>query len=85
MGASIASHIPKIASIIVACLSLSFFAYFSWLGLGCVIISMLVLLYLRQQVIGRIGGITGDTVGASIELIEMTAILSFVMVSFYMG
>ena len=85
LGASIASHIPKIASIIVACLSLSFFAYFSWLGLGCVIISMLVLLYLRQQFIGRIGGITGDTVGASIELIEMTAILSFVILSFYIG
>ena len=85
LGSSIASHIPKNASIIVACLSLSFFAYFSWLGLGCVIISMLVLLYLRQQVIGRIGGITGDTVGASIELIEMTAILSFVILSFYMG
>ena len=83
LGSSIASHIPKNASIIVACLSLSFFAYFSWLGLGCVIISMLVLLYLRQQVIGRIGGITGDTVGASIELIEMTAILSFVVLSFY--
>lgn len=85
LGSSITSHIPKIASIIVACLSLSFFAYFSWLGLGCVIISMLVLLYLRQQFIVRIGGITGDTVGASIELIEMTAILSFVMVSFYIG
>lgn len=85
LGSSIASHIPKIASIIVACLSLSFFVYFSWLGLGCVIISVLVLLYLRQQFIGRIGGITGDTVGASIEFIEMTAILSFVMVSFYMG
>ena len=85
LGFSITSHISKMASIIVACLSLSFFAYFSWLGLGCVIISMLVLLYLRQQFIGRIGGITGDTVGASIEFIEMTAILSFVMVSFYMG
>ena len=83
LGSSIANYIPKMISIIVACLSLSLFAYFSWLGLGCIMISILILLYLRQQFIRRIDGITGDTVGASIELVEMAAILSFVVLSFY--
>ncbi|MEG0342055.1 MAG: adenosylcobinamide-GDP ribazoletransferase [Acinetobacter sp.] len=83
LGSSIANYIPKMISIIVACLSLSLFTYFSWLGLGCIIISILILLYLRQQFIRRIDGITGDTVGASIELVEMAAILSFVVLSFY--
>ena len=83
LGSSIANYIPKMISIIVACLSLSLFAYFSGLGLGCIMISILILLYLRQQFIRRIDGITGDTVGASIELVEMAAILSFVVLSFY--
>ena len=83
LGSSIANYIPKMISIIVACLSLSLFTYFSWLGLGCIMISILILLYLRQQFIRRIDGITGDTVGASIELVEMVAILSFVVLSFY--
>ena len=83
LGSSIANYIPKMISIIVACLSLSLFAYFSLLGLGCIMISILILLYLRQQFIRRIDGITGDTVGASIELVEMAAILSFVVLSFY--
>ena len=83
LGSSIANYIPKMISIIVACLSLSLFTYFSWLGLGCIMISILILLYLRQQFIRRIDGITGDTVGASIELVEMAAILSFVVLSFY--
>ena len=83
LGSSIANYIPKMISIIVACLRLSLFTYFSWLGLGCIMISILILLYLRQQFIRRIDGITGDTVGASIELVEMAAILSFVVLSFY--
>ena len=83
LGSSIANYIPKMISIIVACLSLSLFTYFSWLGLGCIMISILILLHLRQQFICRIDGITGDTVGASIELVEMAAILSFVVLSFY--
>ena len=83
LGSSLASFIPKTGSMVILCIGLGLFTYFSWLGLGCVLMSVVTLLYLRHQFIKRLGGITGDTVGASIELIEMVAILSFVILSFY--
>ena len=47
--------------------------------------SMLIgLWYLRRKFIQRIGGITGDTVGASIEIVECISLLAFTMGSFYL-
>ena len=56
---------------------------FKWLGLSAFIIFFILLFYLRALFIKRIGGITGDTVGAAIELIETGLMLSFVVASFY--
>ena len=51
-----------------------------------VLISFLLLLfYLRSLFIKRIGGITGDTIGASIELIEMNVLIAFVVAYFYIA
>jgi adenosylcobinamide-GDP ribazoletransferase len=38
---------------------------------------------LRSLFVKRIGGITGDTVGAAIELVETGLIMTVVMGSFY--
>lgn len=83
LGSSLAMYIPKIAAVIVGCACLALFSYYAWLGLLSVLISFCTLFYLRRKFLARIGGITGDTVGASIELIETIAILSFVSFSFY--
>jgi len=56
---------------------------FKWLGLVTFICFIAVLFYFRALFIKRIGGITGDTVGAAIELIETGLMLSFVVASFY--
>jgi adenosylcobinamide-GDP ribazoletransferase len=40
---------------------------------------------LRSLFIKRIGGITGDTIGASIELIEMNVLIAFVVAYFYIA
>ena len=65
-------------------MSLLLSGYFVWVGMVTAIIFILTLLYLRFKFIQRIGGITGDTVGASIEITEAVCLLSFVIASVYL-
>ena len=83
LGSSIAEFIPKIGAMVVFGLSLLATGYFVWIGLLTAVIFILTLLYLRHKFIQRIGGITGDTVGASIEIVETVALLSFAVLIFY--
>ena len=85
LGSSIAECIPKTGSVIVSALCLVAAAYFAWVGVLTVMIFIGTLIYLRHKFIQRIGGITGDTVGASIEICEAVSLLSFVMSLFYLN
>ncbi|MCH7385772.1 adenosylcobinamide-GDP ribazoletransferase [Acinetobacter modestus] len=83
LGRSITDFIPKKLTWIVFVITITLLCVFKWLGLSAFIIFFILLFYLRALFIKRIGGITGDTVGAAIELIETGLILSFVVASFY--
>ena len=83
LGSSIAVFIPKKWSIFIFLPCLFTIVYFAWVGIFTALIFMLTLLYLRHKFIQRIGGITGDTVGASIEITESVSLLSFMILSFY--
>jgi len=48
------------------------------------VFASVVLWYLRRKFIQRIGGITGDTIGASIEMVEAVSLSSLVICSFYL-
>ena len=67
----------SMAAFIVAALCLLVVLYFQWLGILSFIAAVLTLLYLRHKFIQRIGGITGDTLGASIEITEAVSMLVF--------
>lgn len=84
LGSSIAEFIPKTSAVIVFAVCLVASAYFAWVGILTAIIFIGILIYLRYKFIQRIGGITGDTVGASIEICEAVSILSLVVFSFYL-
>ncbi|RZG47951.1 adenosylcobinamide-GDP ribazoletransferase [Acinetobacter wuhouensis] len=84
LGSSIAQYIPKTWAMIVFALMLLATGYFVWTGLATAIIFILTLIYLRHKFVQRIDGITGDTVGASIEIVEAVSLLSFVVLSFYL-
>ncbi len=84
LGSAMAHAIPKMTAIMICVIGLSLFGYFSWVGVGCVIISILELIYLRHVFVQRIGGITGDTVGAAIELTETLSMLAFVILAVYL-
>lgn len=84
LGSAIAECIPKTAALIVCALSLLASVYWGWAGIMSAIVMTASLLYLRHKFIQRIGGITGDTVGASIEICEAVSFLGFVVASFYL-
>jgi len=84
LGSTIAQYIPKTWSIIIFSISLLAVGYFVWVGLATAIIFILTLIYLRHKFIQRIDGITGDTIGASIEIAETVCLLSFVILGYYL-
>lgn len=84
LGSTIAQYIPKTWSIIIFSISLLAVGYFVWVGLATAIIFILTLIYLRHKFIQRIDGITGDAIGASIEIAETVCLLSFVILGFYL-
>jgi adenosylcobinamide-GDP ribazoletransferase len=84
LGSSIAEFIPKTGAVILFILCLVVSTYFAWAGILTAIIFIGTLIYLRYKFIQRIGGITGDTVGASIEICEAVSVLSLVVFSFYL-
>ena len=84
LGSSIAEFIPKTVAVIVFALSLFASVYFSLAGIFTAMVFMMTLVYLRRKFMQRIGGITGDAVGASIEICETVSVFSFVLLSFYL-
>ncbi|MBK1733899.1 adenosylcobinamide-GDP ribazoletransferase [Halorhodospira abdelmalekii] len=49
-----------------------------WAGIVALLVALLTLVIAQHAMVRRIGGTTGDTAGASVELIEATALLSAV-------
>ncbi|OTG61996.1 adenosylcobinamide-GDP ribazoletransferase [Acinetobacter sp. ANC 3903] len=84
LGSSMAEFIPKTAAIFVISLCLMASAYWGWSGILSSVCFIATVLYLRFKFMQRIGGITGDTVGAGIEITEAISLLSFVIASFYL-
>ena len=82
---SMTDFLPKTIAWIVFVITLSLLYLFKWYGLAVLISFLLSVVYLRFIFIKRIGGVTGDTIGASIELIEMNVLVAFVVAYFYIA
>lgn len=85
LGSSIAELIPQKSAIFLFVAFLLSTLFFAWAGALSAVIFMLSLLFLRHKFIQRIGGITGDTVGATIEITETIALLSFALLMTYIS
>ena len=79
LGSSIAAHLSKRSAYWVIGLSLSLVMYFLGLGLLTGLAWVLTFVYLRTKFLQRLEGITGDTIGASIEISETACLLAFVI------
>ena len=84
LGRSLTDHLPKIASWIITGFVLLLPLYWELQGLIAIIGFLSSLVYLRHLFIKRIGGITGDTVGATIEISETVLLFTFVVSYFYL-
>ncbi|USA45004.1 adenosylcobinamide-GDP ribazoletransferase [Acinetobacter sp. C26M] len=83
LGCSMTDFMPKKQFWTVFVITMALLCMFKWLGLIALLVFLVMLFYLRSVFIKRIGGITGDTVGAAIELAETSVLLSAVVASFY--
>ncbi|MEE4077816.1 adenosylcobinamide-GDP ribazoletransferase [Pseudomonas viridiflava] len=80
LGQALADHLPRGAArrvLLVGGVACVLFA--GWSGLAAVVASIACFLWLRQVMIRRLGGTTGDTAGALLELLEVVVLLAMVL------
>ena len=81
LGQALADHLPALAGrqvlglSVLVCLLLGGYS-----GLWVVLLSVLLFFWLRQLMIRRLGGTTGDTAGALLELLETAVLLVMVLI-----
>lgn len=80
LGSALAEHLPRRAAgwvllgSALACLVLG-----GWLALWLLLVAALVFAFLRRQMCRRLGGTTGDTAGALLELLELGVVLGLAL------
>ena len=76
LGAVLASHLPqRSAVLILSVIALGMILVLGRRGLWLLVASTVLFVAIRRVMMQRIGGTTGDTAGALVELVELTALL----------
>ncbi|SDT35943.1 adenosylcobinamide-GDP ribazoletransferase [Pseudomonas sp. Z003-0.4C(8344-21)] len=78
LGQALADHLPRRAGWWV--LGVSALACALMAGIVAVVICVVMFVWLRQVMIRRLGGTTGDTAGALLELLEMGVLVGLALV-----
>lgn len=76
IGASHATHLPRRAALVVLIGTLVAVALFDYGMIVPLLVAAAIAVGLRQMVRCRLGGSTGDTLGASCEIVEATVLLT---------
>lgn len=84
LGSQLGQHLVRPMAIALLLFIPLLALYWAWIGVVVIAVFFLALWYLRHKFIQRIGGVTGDTIGASIEMIELATLFSFVIATFYL-
>lgn len=74
LGTAMSQYIPRKLSYMIIVGVLGLCAIIGLWGFILVVLSLIIIWYLRAKFIQRIGGITGDTMGATIEWIESVSL-----------
>jgi adenosylcobinamide-GDP ribazoletransferase len=80
LGQALADHLPSRAGwrvllgCVLGCLLLT-----GWAGASALIVAAAVFVGLRQMMLRRLGGCTGDTAGALVELLEMAVLVGVLL------
>ncbi|TWC10711.1 MULTISPECIES: adenosylcobinamide-GDP ribazoletransferase [unclassified Pseudomonas] len=80
LGQALADHLPRSAGwqVLSAC-ALGCVLVTGWAGVWALIIAAVVFIGLRQMMLRRLGGCTGDTAGALLELLEMAVLVGIAL------
>jgi adenosylcobinamide-GDP ribazoletransferase len=81
LGQALADHLPRLAGKQVLAVSAVVCVLVAGLsGVWAVVLAVVVFAWLRQVMLRRLGGTTGDTAGALLELLEMTVIVCLALI-----
>ncbi len=80
IGEALAQHSPRVA-VIIGALLVTAAALFAWQWHGALLLLITALLWwlLRRALIKRLGGFTGDTAGAMLEILECIALIAMAL------
>jgi adenosylcobinamide-GDP ribazoletransferase len=80
LGQALADHLPRRAGwrVLLGC-ALGCVLLAGWAGAWVLIVAAAVFVGLRQMMLRRLGGCTGDTAGALLELLEMTVLVGVLL------
>ncbi|GLK89844.1 adenosylcobinamide-GDP ribazoletransferase [Pseudomonas turukhanskensis] len=70
LGQALAEHLPREYLPLVLGLHAVAMLLFGWAAVVLMVVGLVVFAWLRQRMIARLGGTTGDTAGAMVELVE---------------
>ncbi|CAN1603436.1 adenosylcobinamide-GDP ribazoletransferase [Pseudomonas sp. B21-028] len=81
LGQALADHLPRAAGwqVLSVC-ALSCVLVAGWAGVWALIIAAAIFVGLRQMMLRRLGGCTGDTAGALLELLEMAVLVGVALI-----
>lgn len=81
LGQALADHLPRRAGwqVLLGC-ALGCVLVAGWSGVFALLVASAVFIGLRQVMVRRLGGCTGDTAGALLELLEVAVLVGIVLV-----
>jgi adenosylcobinamide-GDP ribazoletransferase len=80
MGSALSSHLPRVLAWVMLLLTTLLWVYvMQWRGVMMVVVLLIMFALLRYSLMRRIGGTTGDTAGAVVELAELLLLIGVVM------
>lgn len=80
LGQALADHLPRKTGLQVLLLSaLACVLIGGWSGVVALVLAALMFFWLRQVMLRRLGGTTGDTAGALLELLEMAVLVGLAL------
>ncbi len=80
LGSPLANHLPRRACIVMVIFTLAAIPLITgWTAIGLLLAMAGLFLMLRKLMLQRLGGTTGDTAGALIEITEATVLLAAVL------
>jgi len=81
LGQALADHLPRTLGVqVLALTALACVLLSGWAGVWSVLIATVGFFALRRLIIQRLGGSTGDTAGALLELLEMLVLVALALI-----